>query len=122
MEQYTMSRFSTRRGGLSPRMLRRVFDFIDSEIHTPLRMTRLAKIAGLSEFRFAHNFKVETGMSPHQFVMRTRIKRAQQLLRETSLTILEIALAVGLQNSSQFNALFKRELRTTPSAFRRQFQ
>jgi AraC family transcriptional regulator len=120
--RYSKSPPLIRRGGLPPRMLRRVVDFIDSELHTSLRMESLAQIAGLSQFRFAHNFKAETGMSPHQFVMRARIERAKSLLRETDLTIVEIALAIGLQSSSQFNALFKRELNTTPGDFRRSFR
>jgi AraC family transcriptional regulator len=122
LSQYSRPLPSIRRGGLAPRRLRRVVDFIDAELDTPLRMRSLAEIAGLSQFCFAHNFKVETGMSPHQFVMRARIERAKRLLRETNLTMVEIALSVGLQNSSQFNALFKRELGTTPRAFRRLFR
>lgn len=122
MGRYDRTHASIRRGGFPPRMLRRVVEFIDAELETPLHMDSLAQIAGLSEFRFAHNFKAETGMSPHQFVMRARIERAKQLLRETSLSIVEIAMAVGLQSSSQFNALFKRELGTTPSDFRRSFR
>jgi AraC family transcriptional regulator len=122
MRRYARSVPSIRRGGLPPRMLRRVVDFIDAELRTPLRMGSLAEIAGLSEFRFAHNFKTETGMSPHQYVMHARIERAKRLLRETRMTVVEIALSVGLQSSSQFNALFKRELGITPRAFRRSFR
>jgi AraC family transcriptional regulator len=111
-----------RRGGLAPRIVRRVIDYIDSEMDSPLRMSELAEIAGLSQCRFAHNFKLQTGMSPHQFVMHARIERAKRMLRETNLPVVEIALAVGLQSSSRFNALFKRELGTTPRNFRHSFR
>lgn len=120
--QYSASNLSLQRGGLAPRKLRRVIEYIHAELDSPLRMSELAEIAGLSQFRFAHNFKLQTGMSPHQFVMRARIERAKRMLRETNLPVVEIALSVGLQSSSQFNALFKRELGTTPRNFRRTFR
>jgi AraC family transcriptional regulator len=120
--QYPRPGDALHRGGLTPRKLRRVVEFIDAELDSPLRMSALAEIAGLSQFRFAHNFKLQTGMSPHQFVMHARLERAKRLLRETDLPVIEIALAVGLQSSSQFNALFRRELGTTPRSFRRSFQ
>jgi AraC family transcriptional regulator len=120
--QYSSLNSSLRRGGLAPRKLRRVIEYIHAELDSPLRMSALAEIAGLSQFRFAHNFKLQTGMSPHQFVMHARIERAKCMLRETNLPVVEIALSVGLQSSSQFNALFKRELGTTPRIFRRSFR
>ena len=120
--QYSTSGTSLRRGGLAPRKLRRVIEYIHAELDSPLRMSELAEIAGLSQFRFAHNFKLQTGMSPHQFVMRARIERAKRMLRETNLPVVQIALSVGLQSSSQFNALFKRELGTTPRSFRQAFR
>ncbi len=109
-------------GGLAPQAYKRVVDFIDSDLAGPLHLQSLAELAGLSQFRFAHNFKVQTGLSPHQFVMRARLQRAMQLLRETDAPITEIALAVGFQGSSRFNALFKRELGETPSEYRRLFR
>ncbi len=120
--QYSTLNTSLRRGGLAPHKLRRVIEYIHAELDSPLRMNALAEIAGLSQFRFAHNFKLQTGMSPHQFVMRARIERAKRMLRETNLPVVEIALSAGLQSSSQFNALFKRELGTTPRNFRRSFR
>jgi len=120
--QYPKGDIAQHRGGLAPRKLRRVIEYIHAELDSPLRMSHLAGIAGLSQFRFAHNFKLETGLSPHQFVMKARLERAQRMLRETNLPVVEIALAVGLQSSSQFNALFKRELGTTPRDFRRSFR
>ncbi len=109
-------------GGMAPHALRRVIDYIESNLESPLPMTSLAEIAGLSQYRFAHNFRSATGMPPHQFVLRKRLARAQELLRETKLSVLEVAYAVGCQSSSQFNALFKRETGTIPSIYRASFQ
>jgi len=108
----------TKKGGIAPRLLRQVIDYIESNLDTPLRMASLAGICGLSEYRFAHNFKSATGVPPYQFVIRTRLQRATQMLQQTNLSILEIACAVGCQSVSRFNSLFKREVGTTPSVYR----
>jgi AraC family transcriptional regulator len=113
---------SGQRGGIAPRALRRVIDYIESNLDSPLRMAALAEIAGLSQYRFAHNFKSAIGLPPHQYVIRARIERAKRILRETDLSILDIACAVGCQSVSRFNSLFKRELGTTPSGYRASFR
>jgi AraC family transcriptional regulator len=109
-------------GGMAPQALRRVIEHIESNLESPLPMSSLAEIAGLSQYRFAHNFRSATGMPPHQFVLHKRLARAKQMLRETRLSVLEIAYAVGCQSSSQFNALFKRDTGTIPSVYRASFQ
>ncbi len=111
-----------KKGGMAPRTLRRVVDYIKSNLDRPLRMDCLAEISGLSQYRFAHNFKCATGVPPHQYVLRTRIHRAKQMLRRTNLSVLEIAYAVGCQSISRFNSLFRRELGTTPSNYRASFR
>lgn len=113
---------SIRAGGLAPRVLQRVIDYIESDLASPLRMSSLAEIAGLSQYRFAHNFKTHTGLPPYRYVMRTRIERANRILRETDMSIAEVAQTVGFQSSAQFNSIFKREMGTTPSVFRSYFR
>jgi AraC family transcriptional regulator len=113
---------SRHRGGIAPRVMRRVIDYIESNLDCPLRMASLAEIAGLSQYRFAHNFKSTTGLPPHQYVLFTRLERAKQMLRGTNRSILDIAYAVGCQSCSRFNSLFRRELGTTPSAYRSSFR
>ncbi len=111
-----------KKGGIAPRALRRVFDYIDSNLDSPLRMPTLAEVSGLSQYRFAHNFKSATGVPPYHYVIRTRLDRAKQMLRQTDLSVLEIAYAVGCQSIGRFNALFRRELGTTPTSYRAYFR
>jgi AraC family transcriptional regulator len=119
LTRYSARNSSTRRsGGLGPQALRRVVDYIDSELSSPLRMNSLAQVAGLSQYRFAHNFKEHTGLPPYKYVLRARIEKAKRMLKDTDLPIIEIALAVGFQSLSQFNSIFKRAMGTTPSSFR----
>lgn len=106
------------KGGMGPQRLRRVLEYIQDNLGDALRMGTLAGIAGLSQFRFAHNFREAMGVAPHQYVIRARMERARQMLRETKLPILEIASAVGCQSASRFTMLFTRETGTTPSRYR----
>jgi AraC family transcriptional regulator len=111
-----------KKGGMAPRMLRRVIDYIESNLDGSIRMASLAEISGLSQYRFAHNFKSATGIPPHQYVIRARLDRAKQMLRRTNVSVLDIAYGVGFQSISRFNSLFKRELGTTPSNYRTSFR
>ena len=113
---------TAKKGGMTPRRLRRVIDYIESHLESSIRMTSLAEISGLSQYRFAHNFKSATGIPPHHYVILARLDRAKQMLRETNLSVLDIAYGVGFQSISRFNSLFKRELGTTPSNFRASFR
>jgi AraC family transcriptional regulator len=60
-------------------------------------------------------------MSPLQFVMRERITRAQQLMRETSRSIIEVALEVGYTSPSHFTKVFRRITGVAPNEFRTAF-
>jgi methylphosphotriester-DNA--protein-cysteine methyltransferase len=72
----------------------------------------------LSPFHFSRVFKQATGMSPLQFVTRERIARAQQLIRETSRSLIEIALEIGYTSPSHFAQVFRRVVGVTPTDFR----
>ena len=58
-------------------------------------------------------------MTPLQFVTRERITRAQQLIRETKRSLIEIGLDVGYKNPSHFAQVFRRVVGVTPTEFRR---
>ena len=110
------------KGGIAPCRLRRVLEYIHDNLGEDLHLSKLAEIAGLSHYRFSHNFKRTTGIAPYQYVIRERIKRAKRLLRETDTTILEIANRVGCDNPSRFAMLFQRQTGVTPSVYRASFK
>lgn len=106
------------RGGLPIRQLRRVEDYVGEHLADEISLEVLAAEAGLSPFHFSRVFKQTTGMSPLQFVTRQRITRAQQMIRETSRSLIEIALEVGYPNPSHFAKVFRRVAGVTPTGFR----
>ena len=72
----------------------------------------------LSPFLFSRVFKVATGMTPLQFATRERITYAQQLIRETSRSLIEIGIEVGYSNPSHFAKVFRKVVGVTPTEFR----
>jgi len=79
----------------------------------------LAAVARLSPYHFARQFKVATGLPPHQYVIARRVERAQQLLRAgTDLSLAEVAAHAGFSDQSQFSRHFKRLVGVTPRQFR----
>jgi len=106
------------RGGLPIRQLRMVEDHVREQLDEDISVEELAELVDLSPFHFCRVFKQATGMSPLQYVTRERITRAQQLIRETSLSLIEIGLEVGYASPSHFSKVFRRVAGVTPTAFR----
>ena len=104
---------------LTDDQLRAAIDYIHDHIRESLELGSISRAAGLSEFHFARLFKAATGNSPFQFVTRTRMERAKQLLRKTRLPIFEIAERVGYQKPSHFSARFCAVLGCGPDVYRK---
>ena len=106
------------RGGLPIRQLRKVEDYVREQLAEDISVEALSGLVELSPFHFSRVFKQATGMSPLQFVTRERIARAQQLIRETSRSLIEIALEIGYTSPSHFAQVFRRVVGVTPTDFR----
>jgi AraC family transcriptional regulator len=110
----------TLRGSRSGLMLVHVaVQHIHQHIDTPLNVAGIARTAGVGVTHFSNTFKQVTGTTPHRYILRARIARASELLRMTSLTVGEIAAAVGFAGQSHFCTAFSRETGVTPSLYRR---
>jgi AraC family transcriptional regulator len=106
------------RGGLPICQLRKVEDYVREQLAEDISVEALAALVELSPFHFSRVFKQATGMSPLQFVTRERITRAQQFIRETSRSLIEIGLEVGYTSPSHFAQVFRRVVGVTPTEFR----
>jgi AraC-like DNA-binding protein len=91
--------------------------YIHDHLGESVDLRSISRVAGLSEFHFARLFKAATGNTPFQFVTRTRIEWAKQLLRKTRLPIFEIAERVGYQKPSHFSARFRAVSGCGPAAY-----
>jgi AraC family transcriptional regulator len=77
-------------------------------------------IRWLSKFHFDRLFKSALGVSPSRYHINLRINLARRLLRETKLSVVNVALKVGYTDPSHFARLFRRENGLSPSDYRRQ--
>jgi AraC family transcriptional regulator len=98
--------------------LKRVAEYIDNHLSAKVSLADLAAVARLSRMHFASQFRIATGLRPHEYLLRRRVHRADELLRNSSMTIVEIALAVGFQTQAHFTTVFKRIVGTTPHQWR----
>ncbi len=81
-------------------------------------MKRLAKVSGASEAHFARAFKDAFGVPPHRYLLTRRIERATALLRDTELSISEIAFRTGWKSLGTFGRTFREVTGESPSARR----
>ncbi|MFA7174577.1 MAG: AraC family transcriptional regulator [Kiritimatiellia bacterium] len=95
--------------------IRKVTEWAERELANPITLEQLAAVAGLSLSSFKRVFKEVAGMTPHAYVLRKRIDRAQELLRTGNDTVTEIAFACGFSSSQYFATVFKRITGMTPN-------
>jgi AraC family transcriptional regulator len=91
---------------------------IEAEFRERLTLADLARDAATSPYHFLRIFHQLVGMTPHQFVLRTRLNQAAVRLRRSAESISIIALDVGFDDLSTFNRRFRRLMRMSPSAYR----
>jgi AraC family transcriptional regulator len=108
------------RDGTLPRgRLRAVVEYIEEHLDASPTLEQMAAVARLSAYHFARQFKVATGIPPHQYVIARRVERAKELLQAgTDLSLAEVAAHAGFSDQSQFTHHFKRLVGVTPGQFR----
>ena len=103
---------------LSRDVLRCAIRFVNANLDSKLKWDEMASVVGLDPFTFGRGFKLSTGMTPHQYIIRCRLRRAMRLLAREELSLADIALEVGCSCQSHLTTLFRKHLGTTPGAFR----
>lgn len=103
------------------RLVARARAIIDSQYAQPLRIQDLASSFFLSPGRFTEVFRAEVGCSPREYLGQVRVRRAQDLLSATDLTISAIAAQTGFPDPAYFTRFFRQEVGVSPSEFRERF-
>jgi transcriptional regulator GlxA family with amidase domain len=104
-----------------PDLLRRLLrakDRMDAASHERWPVGRLAAVSGVSEAHFARSFKQAFGVPPHRYLLTRRIERAAALLRDSELSITEIAFHTGWESLGTFGRTFRDVTGESPSEVR----
>lgn len=103
---------------LAPRRVNRVCQFVNEHLDEPISVPQAAALVHLSDGAFSRFFRQHMGKTFPAFVNELRVGRACRLLAETDMNVVEIALACGYQNLSNFNRQFRRLRRCSPREYR----
>ena len=110
-----------RRGGRNrgwresvPRILSRVREKIEANLDSDLSLESLAEDSGYSRTHFLRMFRAATGLTPHQYVLDLRLRRAQDCLRQSGSSIIDVAVSCGFSSQSHMTSVFRQRLEMTP--------
>jgi len=103
--------------GFTAAQLRQVTDYIHAHIAEEICLDALSRLLGLSRYYFCRLFKQSTGFSPYQYIIRCRVERAKELLKQGNLGLSDVAIACGFSHQSHLHRHFKRITGVTPKRF-----
>lgn len=99
----------------------KVMDYMRAHLEDDISLEDLAAQTSMSLFSFARAFKASTGVSPHQMLLAERVARTSDLLRNSDMTLAEIAYAVGFSSQSHMTTTFAKQMGVTPGRYRKEF-
>lgn len=108
-----------RLSGEAQRLVRKAMAFIHEKHAEPISRTDIAKHVSIAEDYLTFCFRQELGTTPIKYLQRYRVNRARGLLKESEISITEIARLVGFSDSGYFSRIFHRETGMSPEVFRR---
>lgn len=106
-------------GSITGSRMRLLDEFIDAGLGGPLGIPAMAQLLELSEGYFMRAFKQATGKSPHSYLIDRRLARARALMRDSTASLAQIALACGFNSQAHMTSSFKQRLGVSPAQLRR---
>ena len=95
-------------------------DYMEANLAKALSIAEIADHACLSPHHFLRSFKQVFGETPHQYLMRRRLERAQHLLMRTNLSVTDICIGIGFESLGSFSWLFRQRIGVPPDTYRKQ--
>lgn len=99
--------------------VQRIITLIESNFERDLSVSEMARFVDLSVSHLQHLFKKDMGQSPAHYVQALRLKRARDLLENSSLSIKQIMIRIGTKDRSNFERRFKQTYKLTPVQYRK---
>ncbi len=108
--------------GHEPRAVRLAREYMHDAMAEDVGLDHLAGLSGLSRFHFARVFEKTTGISPHAYLLQTRVNRARILLETSARRLADIAAECGFADQSHLTRSFRRQFGLTPGHYRKIIQ
>jgi len=105
---------------IEDRQVAKALDYINSHVNEPVQVSDVARAVGLTERNLFNRFQQALGRSVHDQITSVRVARICWMLENTTLSLLEIALAMGLPDDKHLARYFRRQKNITPSAWRKE--
>lgn len=105
---------------IAPHRLQLAQDFMLTDLSAHVRLEDVASLIGLSPAHFSRAFKLSTGLSPHQWRLKERLKYARRMMATSPHTIAQIAASTGFSDQAHFTRVFRRLYGVTPAAWKRE--
>jgi AraC-like DNA-binding protein len=123
IQQYGVLQKAARhsKGGLAPWQKRRACELLHENIHGRIRLSHVARECGLSVSHFARSFKTSFGISTHQWLIQHRIEHAKELMAQTTMSLIEIAVQSGFNDQAAFTRTFHQLVGVSPGRWRRHY-
>jgi AraC family transcriptional regulator len=107
------------RGGLAPWQVKRAKEILSANLEGSVQLKEVAKECGLSVSHFSRAFRRTAGAAPHHWLMTRRVEAAKEKLRDSRLSLLDVALACGFSDQSHLTRVFTGMVGSSPGAWRR---
>lgn len=98
---------------------KKTIEYIHKNYDKPISIDSVSKMLNIHKCYFCNSFKQETGVTFSNFLCKFRIEKSKELLQDSSLTILDVAIAVGFNNQSYYTMKFKKIMNITPFEYRK---
>jgi len=107
---------------LSSRVIALIDDYIDANLSEKIGVKELADLANISPFHFSRAFKTTTGLPPHQYLIRKRLEKIREMLKNPTKSLAQIAFETGFSSQSHMSTSFHKHFGVTPAKFRTEAQ
>ena len=120
LRHYAKIRLTNETGfAFSQTLQRRIIELIEDRLSENISLDDLSDSVGLSPFHFSRQFKAEFGQAPYAYVIRKRVAKAQEMLRQGNTALKVVALDCGFSDQSHFCRTFRKVVGATPTEYQR---
>lgn len=120
IERHALGEEASKRSGLAGWQTRRLRLYIETRLDQPILIEELSSIANLSKAHFSRAFKQAFNTTPHSYIVRRRLEKAESMMLTSDVPLMNIATDCGLSHQAHLCKLFRQKHGVTPAAWRRQ--